>query len=156
MKGETAPLTWQWTRFAGLSVDDLYDALALRSLIFVVEQDCVYMDADGIDRHAWHLLGRDSRGELLAYCRLVDIGHKYDVPSMGRVVVHPSQRGTGLGHGLVAEALRRADATWPGARNYISAQAHLQAFYGSHGYVPMGETYLEDDIPHIAMERAAP
>ncbi len=148
--------TWQWSRFADLGVDGLYDALALRSLIFVVEQDCVYLDADGVDRDAWHLLGRGARGELLAYLRVVDPGVKYQMPSIGRVVVDPSQRGTGLGHLLVAEALRRCGEAWPGRANRISAQAHLQAFYGRHGYVAFGEGYLEDDIAHIGMERAAP
>jgi ElaA protein len=148
-------LTWQWTRFAGLSGDDVYDMLALRSLVFVLEQDCVYLDADGLDRQSWHLLGRDAAGKLLAYLRVVDPGVKHEVPAIGRVVVDPAQRGGGLGHVLVAEALARCDKTWPGRRNHISAQAHLQAFYGRHGYEAVGETYLEDDIPHIAMERAA-
>jgi len=147
-------LTWQWTRFGGLSGDDVYDMLALRSLIFVMEQDCVYMDADGVDRQAWHLLGRDAEGKLQAYLRAVDPGVKYEVPSLGRVVVDPSQRGKGAGHALVAEALRRCDQVWPGAHNQISAQAHLQGFYGRHGYVAVGEGYLEDGIPHMGMVRA--
>jgi len=148
-------LTWQWTRFAGLSGDDVYDMLALRSRIFVLEQHCAYLDPDGLDRQSWHLLGRDETGELLAYLRVCDPGVKYEPPSIGRVVVSPSQRGTGLGHVLIAEALRRCGQTHPGQRNRIGAQAHLQAFYGRHGYVAVGETYLEDDIVHIDMERAA-
>jgi ElaA protein len=146
-------LTWQWTRFGGLSGDDVYDMLALRSVIFVVEQDCVYLDPDGLDRDAWHLLGRDGAGRLLAYVRVVDPGLKYTPPSIGRVVVDPSQRGTGLGHVLVAEALRRCEATWPGQPNRIGAQARLRGFYGRHGFVADGEVYLEDDIEHIDMER---
>ncbi len=149
-------LTWQWTRFGGLSGDDVYDMLALRSVIFVVEQDCVYLDPDGLDRDAWHLLGRDGGGRLLAYVRVVDPGKKYAPPSIGRVVVDPSQRGTGLGHVLIAEALRRCEAQWPGQPNRIGAQAHLRGFYGRHGYVADGEIYLEDDIEHIDMERPAP
>ena len=148
-------LTWQWTRFEGLSRDDVYDMLALRSRIFVLEQNCAYLDPDGLDRQSWHLLGRDAGGALLAYVRVCDPGVKFDPPSIGRVVVDASQRGTGLGHALIAEALRRCDATWPGQRNRIGAQAHLQAFYGRHGYVPVGGTYMEDDILHIDMERPA-
>jgi len=148
-------LTWQWTRFEGLSADDVYDMLALRSRIFVLEQNCAYLDPDGLDRQSWHLLGRDAQGRLLAYVRACDPGVKFDAPSIGRVVVDTSQRGTGLGHVLIAEALRRCDATWPGQRNRIGAQAHLQAFYGRHGYVSVGDIYLEDDIPHIDMERPA-
>ena len=148
-------LTWNWTRFAGLSGDDVYDMLALRSTIFVVEQDCVYLDADGLDRQSWHLLGRGDAGALLAYARVCDPGVKYASPSVGRVVVNPSERGKGLGHVLVVEALRRCDDAYPGQPNRIGAQAHLQGFYGRHGYVPVGETYLEDGIVHIDMERPA-
>jgi ElaA protein len=149
-------IDWHWCRFEALGLDDLYDALALRGRIFVVEQKCPYLDADGLDRHAWHLLGRDDdTGELVAYVRVVDPGHKFEEPSIGRVVVAESQRGTGLGHQLMAEALRRTDAQWPGRGNRIGAQAHLSGFYGRHGYVQVGERYLEDDIPHIDMERAA-
>ena len=148
-------LTWQWTRFAGLSNDDVYDMLALRSRIFVLEQQCPYLDPDGLDRDAWHLLGRGLDGALLAYVRACDPGVKFVPPSIGRVVVDASQRGTGLGHLLIEEALKRCDATWPGQPNRIGAQSHLQAFYGRHGYVPVGGTYLEDDILHIDMERPA-
>jgi len=148
-------LTWQWSRFEGLSRDDVYDMLALRARIFVLEQDCAYLDPDGLDRQSWHLLGRGPDGRLLAYVRACDPGVKFGPPSIGRVVVDASQRGTGLGHQLIAEALRRCDATWPGQRNRIGAQSHLQDFYGRHGYVPDSEIYLEDDIPHVDMERPA-
>src|ERR1700758_203186 len=104
-------LTWQWTRFSGLSADDVYDMLALRSTIFVVAQHCVYLDPDGLARQSWHLLGRDAQGALLAYVRVCDPGIKYEPPSIGRVVVAPSQRGSGLGHVLIAEALRRCEQT---------------------------------------------
>jgi ElaA protein len=152
---EQAMLNWRWTRFAGLSGDDVYDMLALRSTIFVVEQACVYLDPDGLDRSSWHLLGRDELGALLAYARVCDPGVKYAPPSVGRVVVDPSRRGTGLGHLLIAEVLRRCDSAWPGQPNRIGAQAHLQGFYGRHGYVAVGATYLEDGIVHIDMERPA-
>ncbi|HEX7638788.1 MAG TPA: GNAT family N-acetyltransferase [Burkholderiaceae bacterium] len=147
---------WHWSRFDGLTRDDVYDLLALRARIFVVEQACAYLDPDGLDRDAWHLLGRGEDGRLLASVRVVDPGRKFEAPSIGRVVVDASQRGTGLGHVLMAEALRRCEATWPGAANRIGAQAHLQGFYGRHGYRTVSEVYLEDDIPHVDMERPAP
>ena len=145
-------MNWLWCRFAELGVDNLYDALALRCRVFILEQG-PYLDPDGIDRHAWHLLGRDAAGQAQACLRLVDPGHKYDEPSMGRVVLDKALRGSGLADALVAEGLRQADAVWPGAGNRISAQAHLQAFYGRHGYQPVGEVYSEDTIPHIQMWR---
>jgi ElaA protein len=145
-------LRWTWARFADLGVDNLYDLLALRCKVFILEQG-PYLDPDGIDRHAWHLLGRDAAGQALACLRLVDPGLKYAEPSMGRVVVDKPLRGSGLADALVAEGLRQADAVWPGAGNRISAQAHLQAFYGRHGYQPVGDVYSEDTIPHIQMWR---
>jgi ElaA protein len=145
-------LHWTWTRYEGLRLDDLYDALALRCQVFIVEQE-PYLDVDGLDRQSWHLLGRDGDGVLQAYARVVDPGLKYDEPSLGRVVTPASARGTGTGDALLAEAMRRCDLTWPSLANRISAQAHLQRFYGRFGYRALGETYLEDNIPHIEMLR---
>ncbi|MGY0194916.1 GNAT family N-acetyltransferase [Leptothrix sp. BB-4] len=148
-------LHWTWTRWEGLSKDDLYDALALRCEVFIVEQE-PYQDVDGLDRQCWHLLGRGDDGTLLAYCRVVDAGLKYPEPSLGRVVTPSRLRGTGTGAALVAEALRRCDEqAFPGQANRISAQAHLQRFYGAHGYVALGEEYMEDNIPHREMVRSA-
>ena len=146
---------WHWLRFGQLGVDDLYDALALRERVFVVEQNCPYQDADGLDRHAWHLLGRDDAGVLQAVLRVVDPGHKYTEPSIGRVVTAPEARGTGLGRALMIEGMQRCTAAWPGQGIRISAQAHLQGFYGSLGFCAAGEPYLEDDIPHVEMLRPA-
>ncbi len=143
-------LRWRWARFDDLGVDDLYDALALRCRVFILEQGA-YLDPDGLDRVAWHLLGRDGHGMLQACLRLVDAGAKYAEPSIGRVVTAPEVRGTGLGHVLMRAALAHEGLRGRAIR--ISAQAHLQPFYRAHGFAPVGETYLEDDIPHIEMLR---
>jgi len=149
------PLAWHWARFGDLTAAELYDALALRQQVFVVEQNCAYLDVDGIDRHSWHLFGRDAEGRLQAYLRLVDPGHKYDEPSIGRVVTSLSARGTGAGRALVAEGLAGHDRRWPARANRIGAQAHLQRFYASFGFEPVGAPYDEDGIPHIEMVRGA-
>ncbi len=146
-------LHWQWLRFAALGVDNLYDALALRCRVFILEQG-PYLDPDGIDRSSGHLLGRDEQGRLLAYLRVVDPGVKYAEPAIGRVITAPEVRGTGLGHRLFAEGLRQCQLAWPGQGVRISAQSHLQRFYAAYGFVPVGEPYLEDDIPHLEMRRA--
>ena len=151
-----AAVQWTWRRFEGLNVNDMYDALALRSAVFSVEQKCAYLDPDGVDRQCWHLMGRDSAGTLHAYLRGVDAGVKYAEASIGRVCTATAARGTGLGRVLVAEGLRRMDKARPGQPLRISAQAHLSRFYGSFGFVPEGDTYLEDDIPHIEMFKAGP
>ncbi len=146
-------MNWRWSRFGELGVDDLYDALALRCRVFILEQG-PYQDLDGLDRRSWHLLGRDDAGALQAYLRVVDPGLKYDEPSIGRVITSPEARGSGLGHALVAEGVRRTLAAWPGQGIRISAQAHLQRFYTAHAFAAVGEPYAEDNIPHIQMLRS--
>ena len=143
-------MNWTWQRFEALGVDNLYDALALRCRVFILEQG-PYLDPDGIDRQAWHLLGRDANGVLQAYLRVVDPGVKYVEPSIGRVITAPDSRGTGLGRVLFAKGVSRCAAVWPGQGIRISAQAHLERFYGTFGFGRFGESYLEDGIPHLEM-----
>jgi ElaA protein len=145
-------VNFAWLRFAELGVDNLYDALALRCRVFVLEQG-PYLDPDGLDQHSAHLLGRDTAGVLQAYLRLVDPGLRYVEPAIGRVVTSPETRGTGLGRLLVAEGVARCVRAWPGQGIRISAQAHLERFYGEFGFARAGEPYLEDDIPHLEMLR---
>ena len=145
-------LHWTWSRFAELGVDGVYDMLALRAQVFILEQG-PYLDPDGLDRQSWHLLGRDDAGQLRAYLRVVDPGLKYDEPSIGRVVLDKALRGTGLADQLVGQGVARAMQAFPGQGNRISAQAHLQGFYGRHGFQSVGEPYAEDNISHIQMWR---
>ena len=141
---------WTWQRFNDLGVDNLHDALQLRSRVFILEQG-PYLDIDGLDRKAWHLLGRDDGGALVAYLRVVDPGLKYDEPSIGRVVTAPEVRGTGQGRDLMREGLARCARLWPHGAVRISAQARLQRFYTELGFVTVGDEYREDEIPHIEM-----
>lgn len=145
-------LRWTWSRFEELGVDNLYDALALRCRVFILEQG-PYLDPDGLDRHAWHLLGRDEAGALVAYLRAVDPGRKYAEPSLGRVITSPEVRAMGVGRQLIDAGVRRCAEAWPGQGLRISAQSHLQRLYGEFGFEPVGVPYLEDDIPHIEMFR---
>lgn len=149
----SATLHFTWSRFADLGVDGVYDMLQLRARVFVLEQG-PYLDPDGLDRQSWHLCGRGERGAMYSYLRVVDPGLKYDEPSIGRVVVDAGLRGTGAGHDLVAEGVARCLEVWPGRGIRISAQAHLERFYGRHGFVACGDSYLEDNIPHLQMWRA--
>ena len=153
MNAPSTPLKWTWTRFQDLGVDNLYDALALRCRVFILEQGA-FQDPDGVDRQAWHLLGRDNAGVLHAYLRVVDPGIKYTEPSLGRVITAPETRGSGLGRRLMAEGVARASAAWPGQGLRISAQARLEKFYAECGFNAVGEPYLEDGIPHLEMARA--
>lgn len=146
-------IRWKWRAFADLTGEELYRILALRQRVFVVEQECAYQDADGLDPHALHLLGCDPGGELVAYLRVVAPGHRYAEPSIGRVVTSPGIRRQGAGRALFAEGLRRAEETYPGSALRLSAQAYLEPFYASFGFSRVGEPYDEDGIPHVEMVR---
>ncbi len=148
-------LSWTWARFDDLGVHALHDALALRCKVFILEQG-PYQDPDGADKQSWHLLGHDDAGALQACLRVVDPGVNYPEPSIGRVVTAKEARGNGTGRALVAEGLLRCQQAWPGRAVRISAQAHLQRFYGSLGFVAVSDEYLEDDIPHIEMLYSPP
>ncbi len=141
-------LTWYERTFDALDVHQLYRILALRQRVFVVEQSCAYLDADGADqvsRHLWAERG----GEIVAYARIVPAGVKYDEVAIGRVITAPEARGTGLGR----ELMRRAIAA-VGAPVRLSAQAHLEKFYRELGFVRTSDIYDEDGIPHVEMVRA--
>lgn len=157
-----AALTWRCAPYADLSLDELYALLQLRSMVFVVEQQCPFLDIDGDDDRAWHLLGwvtgddaqsTGARRVLGAYARLFAPGVKYTEASVGRVVSHAAVRRTGAGRALMAEALRRLEWIAPGAPVRIGAQKYLERFYTSFGFVRAGEDYLEDGIVHLEMVR---
>lgn len=145
-------LTWTCKPFEALSAAELYQALRLRAEVFVIEQQCIYLDPDGLDLQAWHLLGWDE-GRLTGYLRLLPPGLKGAEPAIGRVVTAAAARGSGLGRQLMQQALRECEALWPGRPLFLSAQSHLQSFYGGLGFVPVSEQYVEDGIPHVDMRR---
>jgi ElaA protein len=144
-------LHWTFARLEQLAPLDVYDMLALRSEVFVVEQTCIFQDPDGVDKQAHHLLGRDGHGALQAVLRIVDPGVKYAEPSIGRVISAPAQRRSGLGRALMREGIRQCRALWPGQGIRISAQARLERFYEDFGFRTVTAPYLEDDIPHVEM-----
>lgn len=148
------PLTWQWLAFDSLSNLQLYQMLALRSEVFVVEQDCAYQDLDGKDLKALHLIGTLD-DKVLATARLLPVGVSYpDAASIGRIVVHPSLRGQDLGRKTVELALEQYQRLWPSEALLIGAQARLTRFYEELGFVSEGEIYDEDGIDHITMRWA--
>lgn len=144
-------LTWQCKPFSALSTDELYDLMVLRQRVFVLEQACLYLDADGKDKHAYHLMGWGEDCTLLGYARLLPAGVSYPDPSFGRVVTAPGARGLGLGHKLASEIMACMARLFPAQPITIGAQAHLQGFYGGYGFIAVGEAYLEDGIPHLDM-----
>lgn len=145
-------LSYTCVAFEELSLKELYNFMALRLEVFAVEQNCPYQDADGKDLAAWHVMGKNTDGQIMAYARLIPQGVAYaEYVSIGRVVSHASMRGKGIGRELMEQCLRFIEALWPGQAIKISAQAYLVDFYTSLGFKAYGETYLEDGIPHVEM-----
>ena len=146
---DSSSLHWQDYHHSDLNAAQLYAILALRTEVFIVEQTCVYQDIDGQDlagenRHIVACL----EGKPAAYARI--LRHVDDV-AIGRVIVAPSSRCLKLGYQLMEQSLEACHKHWPGARVVISAQAHLQGFYGRLGFVANTDIYDEDGIAHGGM-----
>jgi len=150
-------IIWLDKHHRELTPAEIYALLALRSAVFVVEQQCAYLDVDGNDLQAdnRHLLGM-VEGELVAYARLLSPEDKSRPVKIGRVIVSDRVRGARLGNRLMAQAIGSCQQHWPGHDLFLSAQAHLEKFYGQHGFAAVGESYLEDGIPHIDMLKSTP
>lgn len=143
-------MIWQWFSFDELTPERLYNLLALRTEIFVVEQDCVYQDMDGKDKKSLHLTGEEN-DVVLATARLLPPGLSYECCAIGRVAVSAAARGRGTGRKLMDHMIEKAREIYPGVPIKLSGQAYLRDFYQSLGFRQMGASYLEDGIPHFAM-----
>lgn len=147
-------LHWYCRAFNDQSLKELYDSMVLRQAVFVVEQECAFLDADGIDLHCTHLFGYQD-DTLAAYSRLVPAGVVYEQCSIGRVVTSPSHRGLQLGRALMLQSIQWIEENWGKQAIKIGAQQRLQAFYESLGFEVCGDNYMEDGILHVHMIRAA-
>lgn len=137
--------------FNELTNTELYQLLQLRAEVFVVEQNCPYLDMDDKDYKSFHVLGYD-HDKLVACTRLVPVGISYDLePSIGRVVTHPSVRSLGYGKLLMEYSINETKKRFNSSIIVIGAQLYLDKFYQNLGFVPEGEIYLEDNIPHMTM-----
>ena len=151
------PLHYTFKPFGALSNHELYGILQLRQEIFIVEQDCPYLDADSKDLQAIHILGHDQDQVLVTYARILPPGISYaGFSSIGRVVCRRDYRKYGHGVSLMQTALTHTKHVYPDYPVKIGAQAYLKRFYESLGFVDVGEPYLEDGIPHIIMIMTMP
>jgi ElaA protein len=172
-------MKWHLKKFNQLTIDQLYQIIQLRIDIFVVEQQTMYSDLDDKDRHpeSLHLFATksakqdqkkpaehseqplyqgpaDTPDEICAYLRILPPAlFDHGMSAIGRVLVSNSGRGQGLGHRLLKDGVIACGQHWPNASIKISAQSHLQPFYNMHGFTTVGEGYLEDGLPHVAMIR---
>jgi len=143
-------IKWICKPFTRLSADELYAILQLRNAVFVVEQNCVFQDADNKDQHSFHLMGWQDAA-LVAYTRLVPPGIAYDEASIGRVVTAITARGSGTGRMLMQRSIDECRKLFGEGVIRIGAQLYLKEFYTSLGFIPTGGIYPEDGIDHIQM-----
>lgn len=135
-------------RFDELTLDELYDIMALRVSVFVVEQHCPYLDPDGADRHALHVFFRDETG-IQAYLRVLEAGVNFPQVSIGRVI--SVRRRMGIGSRLLEAGITAARERLCAGQIYIEAQTYAIPFYEAKGFRQVSEEFLEDGIPHVGM-----
>lgn len=147
-------MQWLDCHHSELSAQQLYILLSLRNHVFIVEQNCPYQDIDGQDLTAAnrHIMGFLD-GKLMAYARVLTPVEETAPVIIGRVIVSEEARGLKLGYRLMEKALESCEQHWPQRGIYLSAQAHLEGFYGRLGFKAVGDVYMEDNIPHIGMQK---
>jgi ElaA protein len=137
-------------KFNELNVKEIYEILKLRNQVFIVEQQCPYLDCDGKDMKAYHLF-QENNNEIAAYLRILEKGVSYNEISIGRVLVNSKYRGKGLARQMMKEAIEFINDQLNESNIRIEAQAYLIDFYKSFGFKQVSQVFLEDNIPHIEM-----
>lgn len=144
-------LNWQFKPYSELTLNEFHDIIALRLNAFVVEQNCTYLDLDGKDKKAYHLILRDGKGDVIATARILPAGLAYEEVAIGRVVLENEYRRNGIGKEMMERCVRFCFDEFGKAPIRISAQKHLESFYSQIGFESTGKDYLEDEIPHVEM-----
>ena len=137
-------------RLEEMSAQELYRIMKLRSEVFVVEQNCVYLDPDGLDEQCNHIF-LEENGEILAYCRVLNRGITFPEVSIGRVVVGKNSRGKDYSKKILKAAMDFVEKELGETEIQIAAQSYLVSFYNGLGFKTISEEYEEDGIPHINM-----
>jgi len=144
-------ISWVCRSFNELNSYELYAIMQLRIEVFIVEQNCVFQDADNKDQQSHHLMGWNDEGKLVAYTRLVPANVSYSKASIGRVVISSIARRTGMGKELMLHSISTLYNIWGRQSIQIGAQLYLKRFYESLGFYQSSDIYMEDGIEHIEM-----
>ena len=146
----TMEINWTLKKFDDLTSAELYAIMQLRNEVFVVEQNCVYQDADDKDAKSFHFMGWQ-KNMLAAYTRIIPQGISYTQASIGRVVTSPKFRRSGIGKQLMELSISNTFSLFNCSEIKIGAQLYLKKFYEGMGFLQCSEEYVEDNIPHIEM-----
>lgn len=141
---------FEFRTFSKLSSAQVYDVLKLRQQVFMLEQRCLYEDADGLDKNALHLLLYETN-ELAGYLRIFEPGVKFVETTLGRIVVAIKYRGNEVGYNLIIKGIELAFQQFPSSNIRIEAQSELVSYYNRYGFIEKGDIYVVDDINHIQM-----
>lgn len=149
---------WTNKSFNELNNKELYDIIKVRSKVFQIEQNCLYLDLDDIDTYCFHLfLKSELDSSVVSYCRIIPPNIRYPEVSIGRVLTIPSKRKKGLAREMMEIAIAFVQKTWPQQNIQISAQVYLEEFYQSLQFQTISDVYLEDNvIEHVKMLWKAP
>ena len=143
-------MEWHVKHWRELDREEVYDLLAVRTAVFVVEQNCPYQEADGRDRRAWHVFARNERGAICACLRVLET--EEEIAQIGRVLTAAQARGIGLGRELLERGIQTAWARTSARRIRLEAQTYAQRFYEKLGFHrTQTPEFLEDGIPHVEM-----
>ena len=135
-------------RFEELDLEELYSILRARSEVFVVEQNIIYQDMDGIDFRSTHLFIREN-GKICSYLRIIDPGVKYPEVSIGRVLTLKPYRHRGYSRLLIEWGLKEAKKFSRPIK--IEAQSYLRDYYLNLGFRQISNEFILEGIPHIEM-----
>lgn len=148
-------INWHIKHFNELTVPEYHELMALRTAIFVVEQDCPYQEVDNKDKVAYHVFGMNQENHCVAVARILPPNISYPEISIGRIALAKNERGRGIADDLMNQCFEFIEQQFGKQNIRISAQEYLLHFYNRHGFVRVSEMYLEDNIPHIEMLREA-
>ena len=133
-----------------LTVDELYEILKLRSIVFVVEQNCVYQDLDDIDKRSYHIYMKEKdKPEIKVYLRVFE--KDKDTAQIGRVVTEKDSRRKGYASQLIEKGIEISKNEMKKTKVYLEGQVYAAKLYEKLGFKIISDEFLEDGIPHYKM-----
>ena len=136
--------------YKDLTIDELYEILKLRSIVFVVEQNCIYQDLDDIDKTSYHIFMKEKdKPEIKVYLRVFE--KDKDTAQIGRVVTAQDKRRKGYASELIKKGIEIAKNEMKKNKVYLEGQVYASKLYEKLGFKIISDEFLEDGIPHYKM-----
>ena len=136
-------------KFEELTLNELYNIMKLRSIVFVVEQNCVYQDLDDIDKISYHFFIKGNDDNIKAYLRIFEKDE--ETAQIGRVVTDEKERRKGLASNLIKKGIEFCKKEMKKNKVYLEGQVYCKDLYLHLGFNIISDEFLEDGIPHYKM-----